>query len=599
MKKKNQPEISSSGKEVKKKNKLYILKRLGKYLIRYRFLFIVILFLSAASNAFNLIGPILSGKAIDAINLGEGNVDFYSVYLYCGLMALFYFCSSALNYILSLLMIKLSRNVVFRMRKDVFDKLVSLPVGFFDTHHIGDVISIISYDIDTVNASLSGDIVQILTTIFTVAGSLIMMLSISPSLVLVFVVTVPISYFLTRYIAKRVHPLFRTRSRKLGELNGFIEEIINGQKTIKVYNCEEAMIDRMSVKNDEAVEAYYKADYYGTMMGPCTNFINNVSLALVSVFGALLYMSSGATFSLGDLSSFVMYSRKFAGPINEFVNVLSELQSAFAAAERVFRLLDEEPEPADSKDAIILDNIEGDVRMKNVRFAYDPGRDIIHNLSLHAKKGGVVAIVGPTGAGKTTLINLLMRFYDVDSGSIRVEGKDIREVTRKSLRSGYGMVLQETWLKSGTIRENIKMGCPDASDEEMIEAAKATHAHSFIKRLPQGYDTVIGEDGGSISAGQKQLLCITRVMLAKPPVLILDEATSSIDTKTEIRVQRAFEKLMQGKTSFVVAHRLSTIMSSDLILVMKDGNVIEKGTHDQLMAAGGFYCELYNSQFAH
>lgn len=597
MKKKNQPEISSSGKEVKKKNKLYILKRLGKYLIRYRFLFIVILFLSAASNAFNLIGPILSGKAIDAINLGEGNVDFYSVYLYCGLMALFYFCSSALSYILSLLMIKLSRNVVFRMRKDVFDKLVSLPVGFFDTHHIGDIISIISYDIDTVNASLSGDIVQILTTIFTVTGSLIMMLSISPSLVLVFVVTVPLSYFLTRYIAKRVHPLFRARSRKLGELNGFIEEIINGQKTIKVYNCEEAMIDRMSVKNDEAVEAYYKADYYGTMMGPCTNFINNVSLALVSVFGALLYMSSGAMFSLGDLSSFVMYSRKFAGPINEFVNVLSELQSAFAAAERVFRLLDEEPEPADSKDAIILDNIEGDVRMKNVRFAYDPGRDIIHNLSLHAKKGGVVAIVGPTGAGKTTLINLLMRFYDVNEGGVYVDDKDIRTVTRRSLRLGYTMVLQDTWLFYGTIFDNIAYGKEGVTREEVINVCKAAKIHDFIMSLPSGYDTILSDNAINISKGQKQLLTIARAMLLDSKMLILDEATSNVDTRTEREIQDAMLNLMKDKTCFVIAHRLSTIRNADVILVMRGGDVIEQGTHDSLMAQNGFYKELYKSQF--
>lgn len=494
-------------------------------------------------------------------------------------------------------MIKLSRNVVFRMRKDVFDKLVSLPVGFFDTHHIGDVISIISYDIDTVNASLSGDIVQILTTIFTVAGSLIMMLSISPSLVLVFVVTVPVSYFLTRYIAKRVHPLFRTRSRKLGELNGFIEEIINGQKTIKVYNCEEAMIDRMSVKNDEAVEAYYKADYYGTMMGPCTNFINNVSLALVSVFGALLYMSSGATFSLGDLSSFVMYSRKFAGPINEFVNVLSELQSAFAAAERVFRLLDEEPEPADSKDAIILDNIEGDVRMKNVRFAYDPGRDIIHNLSLHAKKGGVVAIVGPTGAGKTTLINLLMRFYDVNEGGVYVDDKDIRTVTRRSLRLGYTMVLQDTWLFYGTIFDNIAYGKEGVTRDEVINVCKAAKIHDFIMSLPSGYDTILSDNAINISKGQKQLLTIARAMLLDSKMLILDEATSNVDTRTEREIQDAMLNLMKDKTCFVIAHRLSTIRNADVILVMRGGDVIEQGTHDSLMAQNGFYKELYKSQF--
>lgn len=578
-----------------KKSKIYILSRLMKYLYKYKWLFALVLILTVVSNAFSLIGPMLSGYAIDAINLGEGKVDFDTVFLNCTLMAVFYLCSSLLNYTLSATMIKLSRNVVKRMRKDVFERLVSLPVSFFDKHHIGDVISTISYDIDTVNASLSGDVVQILTTIFTVFGSLGIMISISPSLVLVFAVTVPISFFVTRYIAKKVHPLFKARSKKLGEMNGYVEEIINGQKTIKVYDSEQTMIERMQVKNNEAVEAYFKADYYSMIMGPSTNFINNVSLALVSIFGSLLYMAGGV--SLGNISSFVLYSRKFAGPINEFSNIISELQSAFAAAERVFRLLDEQPEPADTENAIALTDIYGDVRVNNVRFAYDEGVDIIHNLNLHANKGAVVAIVGPTGAGKSTVINLLMRFYDVNGGKICVDNNDIRDVTRKSLRLGYTMVLQDTWLFYGTIFENIAYGKENVTKEEVIEAAKAAKIHDYISSLPDGYDTILTDNAVNISKGQKQLLTIARAMLLDSKMLILDEATSNVDTRTEREIQDAMLSLMKDKTCFVIAHRLSTIRNADVILVMRGGDVVEQGTHDSLMAQNGFYKELYKSQF--
>ena len=576
-----------------KKNRKQVILRLGKYLLQHKWMLLLAVTLTVISNLLALIGPMLSGYAIDAIGSEAGQADFQKVFFYCGLMLIFYIVSSALSYLLSVTMVKMGQKVVYQMRKDLFDKLVELPVRYFDGHQTGDIISRFSYDVDTVNASLTNDLLQIAASAIMVIGSFIMMLMISPMLILVFAVTVPISILFIIYRTKTVRPLFRKRSAKLGELNGFVEEIISGQKTTKSYHQEETVIGRFDKKNEEAVQAYYMADYYGTTVGPSVNFINNLSLALISVFGALLFL--GGSISLGNLSSFVLYSRKFSGPINEMANIISELQSACSAAERVFRVIDEEPEAADLPGATELANVSGEVEMEHIHFGYDPDKIIIHDLNLQAHKGNLVAIVGPTGAGKTTIINLLMRFYDVNQGNIKIDGKSIDGLSRHALRSSYGMVLQETWIKDGTVRENIAFGKPDATDEDIIRVAKEAHSWEFIERLPKGLDTVLHED--SISQGQKQLLCITRVMLCLPPMLILDEATSSIDTRTEQQIQEAFDKLMKGRTSFIVAHRLSTIRNASLILVMKDGKIIEQGTHEELLAQGGFYNKLYNSQF--
>lgn len=576
--------------------KKYLLKRLWKYLCSFKSLLISAALLTVISNALSLVGPKLSGFAIDAIEPGAGKVDFKTVFFYAGMMIIFHLIASVMSYILAILMIKLSRGVVYRMRRDLFTKLTALPVGFFDKHQTGDIISIISYDIDTINASLSTDLLQIATSVITVGGSLAMMLMINVPLVLVFAVTIPISVLFTRYMSKRVRPLFHNRSLKLGELNGYTEESIGGQKTSKAYHREEYMTGRYDLHNKEAADAYYKADYYGSVTGPSVNFINNLSLALVSVFGALLYLAG--SMSLGDISSFVLYSRKFSGPINEFANIIAELQSAFAAAERVFRLIDELPEPPDAIGAPELNDIKGDVSFEHVRFGYDSDRIIINDLNLDIKSGSVTAIVGPTGAGKTTIINLLMRFYDVSGGSIKIDGRDIRSVTRHSLRSAFSMVLQDTWLFGGTIYDNIAYARGGSVTREEVEnAARAAKIHGYIKRLPEGYDTVLSDNGVNISKGQKQLLTIARAMLVDSKMLILDEATSNVDTQTERRIQQAMLNLMRSKTCFVIAHRLSTIRSADLILVVRDGNVVEMGNHNSLMSAGGFYSEMYRSQF--
>ena len=576
------------------KNRKYVLLRLWRYLARYRWLLALALLLTLASNLFGLVGPMLSGYAIDAIH-GPGDVDFSAVFLYAGLMAGFYLLASLLAYILSRLMIRLSQKVAFQMRKDVFDHLAELPVSFFDRTQTGDIVSRISYDIDTVNASLSNDLLQICTSLITVVGSLAMMLIIAPVLVTVFAVTIPAAILFTRYMTRRVRPLFRRRSAKLGELNGYVEEVVSGHKTIRVYHQENTVISRFDGKNTEAVEAYYNADYYGSMTGPSVNFINNLSLSLVSVMGAVLYLFR--SISLGDLSSFVLYSRKFSGPINEAANILSELQSACAAAERVFHLIDEEPEPADAPGAEELADVLGDVRMEHVRFGYLPGQTVIHGLSLHAEPGSLTAIVGPTGAGKTTLINLLMRFYDPQAGTILVDGKDISTLTRRSLRRAYTMVLQDTWLFTGTVYENIAYGKEDATLEEVQRACRAAYIHEAILRLPQGYNTVLTGDGSGLSKGQKQMLTIARAMLLDSRMLILDEATSNVDTQTEQNIQRAMRELMRGKTCFVIAHRLSTIQNADHILVVRGGDIVEQGTHEALLQRGGFYARLYHSQF--
>lgn len=589
---------NASNKSVDKKGTLI---RLGRYMLEYKFLLLLALFLTISSNLLALVGPKLSGYAIGVIEEGQllvdggiGLVDISKVLFYAGLMVVFYLSSAILSYCLNVLMIHISRKVVYRMRRDVFNKLMELPVGYFDTHQSGDIISRISYDIDTINTSLSNDVIQVLASLVTVIGSLIMMLTISPVLVLIFVFTVPLSIILTKKMTGITRPLFRKRSAKLGELNGFVEEMITGQKTLKAYNQEKNTIHKFDLKNEEAVNAYYKADYYGSMVGPTVNFINNLSLTLVGVFGAILYLKR--VMLIKDISSFVLYSRKFSGPINETANLMSEFQSAIAAAERVFNLMDELEESADANDAYELTDVEGNVTFKDVSFGYTKDKQIISELNLDVSKGKLIAIVGPTGAGKTTLINLLMRFYDVDSGSICVDGHAIDEVTRDSLRLSYAMVLQDTWLFHGSVYENIAYGKENATMEEVVAAAKAAKIDQFIRRIPDGYNTILSDDGTNISKGQKQLMTIARAMLLDANMLILDEATSNVDTRTEIQIQQAMRKLMENKTCFVIAHRLSTIRNADKILVINNGEVAEQGTHEELMARGGFYYQLYMAQ---
>lgn len=578
-----------------KRNVSKILLRLGKYLIRNPFLLLFAFALTIASNLLALLGPRLAGYAIDAIEPGKGNVVFEDVFRNIILMIVIYIISSALSYLLSIVMIHLTQRVVRQMRRDVFHKLMDLPVGFFDRIQAGDVISRISYDIDTINTSLSHDTIQIAASLISVVGSFISMLLLSPLLLSVFFITIPISVVFTVLKSKKIRPLTHRRSEALGMLNGYVEEMISGQKTTKAYHREQITVDTFEEKNQVAAGAYYTAEYYMCMVGPAINFINNLSLSLISTLGAILFFFN--KISLGNISTFLLYSRKFSGPINEAANIISELQSVISAANRVFNLLDEAEEVADRPDAEILTDVKGDVTFDHVTFGYDPEKPVLKDFTIKVPHGTTVAIVGHTGAGKTTLVNLLMRFYDTNEGTILLDGKDITQLTRKSLRSAFTMVLQDTWLFGGTIFENIAYGKDDATEEDVIQAAQAANIHTYIMSLPNGYQTVLTDDGVNLSKGQKQLLTIARAMLSGADLLILDEATSNVDTRTERLIQDAMYRLMEGKTCFVVAHRLSTIQNADMILVMEHGEIVEQGNHDQLMAKQGTYAKLYNAQF--
>ena len=589
----------------KPKNKKGVFIRLSKYVLQQWPLFIIALALTLTANQLSLLGPKYSGAAIDAIEF-EAGVDFSAVWENILRMLGCYLISAVLSYVLSVVMIHLSQRIIYKMRKQVFEKLTTLPVNFFDTHATGDIISHLSYDIDTINSTLSHDLVQILTSIYTVVGSLVFMWKISRPMILIFALTVPVSLLFTRYRSRKVRPLFSRRAKKYGELNGFAEEMLTGSRTISAYGRQDIISERFNVINDEAMDAFYKAEYNAALLFPTINFINNISLTLVAVIGGILYMYSqnGTILStsmffitLGGVAQFVQYSRKFAGPINEFSNILHEIQSAFSAADRVFAVLDEEPEKADSDDSIHLENVSGDVRLTDVTFGYTPDKTILKNVSVTAEKGQTVAIVGPTGAGKTTIINLLMRFYDHQSGEICIDGIPSIRIKRKDLRQTFDMVLQDTWLFCGTIYDNIVYGREDATPEEVYAAAKSAKIDSYIKSLPDGYDTILSDDGVNISKGQKQLITIARAFLSRAPILILDEATSNVDSRTEIQIQNAMTALMENKTCFIIAHRLSTIQNADTILVVKDGTIIEQGNHDSLILTGGFYYSLYHSQF--
>lgn len=577
-----------SGRDIK-----YIYSRLWNYISHYKLLFLLAIALTVISSVLSITGTSLAGSAIGAI-ANEDNGHGVGYYLI--LMVIFYTLSALISYFLSVTMVVVSQKIVNKMRNDVYEKLVRLPVSFFDKKQAGELVSTVSYDINTVNESLSSDFIQIVSSLVTVIYSFCLMMTVSPRLVLVFAVTVPASVLFTRIISKIVRPLFRKRSAALSEMNAYIEEMIAGHKVIKAYGRENEVIDGFTEKNKSASEAYRIAEANGTMAGPGVGFVNNLSLTLVNVIGALLYMLGGGI-TLTGLSKFVLLSRKFSGPINQISNIYADIQSALAASERVFRLIDEEPEQEDADGAYDLKVSAGEVKFENVSFAYKNGEIVLDGLSFVAKPGSVTAIVGPTGVGKTTVINLLMRFYDIDSGKITIDGNDIYAVKRKSLRAAYTMVLQETWLFEGTVAENLSYGNGDVDEESVINACRAAKIHDYIMSLPDGYGTVISENGSNISKGQKQLLTIARAMLSKSSILILDEATSNVDSKTEKDISDAMIELMRNKTCFVIAHRLSTVRGADNILVIKDGRAVEQGTHSELLSMGGFYSELYYSQY--
>ena len=585
----------NQGKKEKPKDARGALRRILNYLMVYKYIVLLLILATFVSNLGNLLGPNFAGKAIDAASAGVGKVDMPVVVRYALLMLTFYVGGSLLNFLVSIGMMRVGRKIARNMRRDVFAKLQRLPVGYFDKNLAGDIISRVSYDIDVVTMSLSADVVQIVTSLVTVIGSFAMMCRISLPLVACMAFTIPASILFTRYRGKKTRPLYSKRSAAYGEMNGFTEEMFSGQKTILAYAHEKQVCENFSKINHQAADAYNAADGMGMTMGPTVGMLNNIGLAAIGMGGAIMYMYN--IVSLGQISSFILYSRKFSGPINEIANIINEIYSALAASERIFQLLDQPEEVADIYGAKELKDVRGDVEAEHVNFGYVPGKTILHDFNLKAEPGQTVAIVGHTGAGKTTMINLLMRFYDPDSGVIRVDGENQKNYTMESLRRSYAMVLQDTWVFAGSIYDNIAYGKEDATMDEVVAAAKAARIHNYIMRLPQGYDTHISEDGGNISKGQKQLLTIARAMLYNTHMLILDEATSNVDTSTERQVQKAMRSLMKGKTCFVIAHRLSTIQNADNILVMEHGDVVEQGTHDSLMAARGAYYKLYSSQF--
>ena len=580
----------------KKKDHKKILNGLLKY-VRNEWRMMVIAFvLIMGSNLLSLQGPKLSGQAIDAMGANTGIVDIALATENAIKMFLVYAISGVLGYIMTRLMARIAQRVIVRMRQDTFDKIVDLPLSYIDTHQTGDLVSRISYDLDLVNQSITHDILSVAASIITVIGSLVMMISISPKLSLMFLMLIPVTVLFTIYRIKKTRPLFSKRSKKLGEMNGYVEEILFGQKTIQSYDKEDFFSEQFYQRNEESIDAYYRADYQAAINGPSVTLITNISLALVTMFGALLFLRG--EFSIGFLSSFILYSRRFSGPINEIAAIVADLQSALSALDRVFDLHQQPSEPQDKDDAIVLQGVKGEVEFDNVSFGYSDNQMIIKDMSFYVEPGNLTAIVGPTGAGKTTIINLLMRFYDPQKGSIYIDANKSTDVTRTSLRQSFAMVLQDSWLFKGTIRDNIAYGREDASLDDIKKVAKACHIDHFIESQPNGYDSIIDDGADNISQGQKQLLTIARAMLLDAPILILDEATSNVDSRTEIQIQDAMNKLIKGRTSFVIAHRLSTIQNADSIILIKDGRIAERGTHDELLEQKGDYSLLFNAQFS-
>ena len=574
------------------------MKKVLEYLRPYMGLVALSVLLAAVTVALTLYVPVLIGRAIDLI-VGPGQVDMPGILRLILRIAIVVAATAAVQWVVNTINNKITFQVVRDVRAQAFAKLQILPLSYIDSHPTGEIVSRVIADVDQFADGLLLGFTQLFTGVVTILGTLGFMISIRPGIALVVVLLTPLSFVVARFIATHTYSYFRQQSETRGEQTAFIDEMIGNQKVVKAFGHEQQNVERFDEINERLEKCSLQAIFYSSLTNPCTRFVNNVVYAGVALAGALVCVAcGGAGFTVGSLSALLSYANQYTKPFNEISGVVTELQNALACASRIFQLIAEPPQTPDAPDARVLKDAQGQVEMKDVSFSYVPDRKLIEALNLSVKPGQHVAIVGPTGCGKTTLINLLMRFYDVNGGAIRVDGTDVRQITRASLRANYGMVLQETWLKSGTIRENLVMGKPDATDEEVIAAAKACHAHSFIKRLPQGYDTVIGEDGGRLSQGQKQLLCITRIMLCLPPMLILDEATSSIDTRTELKIQHAFTTMMDGRTTFIVAHRLSTIREADVILVMRDGSIVEMGSHEALLQRNGFYAKLYNSQFA-
>lgn len=581
----------------KRQGQLATLKKVLHYMKHYIPLLVLSVILATVSVALTLYFPILTGRAIDLI-LAKGRVDFAGIIALAKQGVIVIAITAAAQWIMNMCNNRMTYNIVRDIRKDAFDKIEKLPFSYIDSHSHGDMVSRIIADVDTFADGLLMGFTQLFTGLATIIGTLLFMISINIKITLVVVILTPISLFVASFIAKKTYSMFQLQSKTRGEQTALIEEMIGNQKVVQAFNHEDEALEEFDEINNRLQKYSLRATFFSSLVNPSTRFVNSLVYAAVGITGALAVILKGGAFTVGNLSCFLSYANQYTKPFNEISGVVTELQNALACAARIFELIEEPAEVADDADAYVLKEADGTVDIEDVYFSYVPDQHLIEDFNLHVKPGQRIAIVGPTGCGKTTLINLLMRFYDTNSGRIKVSGHDIMHMTRQSLRANYGMVLQETWLKKGTIRDNICMGKPDATEEEMIAAAKASHAHSFIKRLPHGYDTLISEDGGNLSQGQKQLLCITRVMLCLPPMLILDEATSSIDTRTEIRIQKAFLTMMQGRTSFIVAHRLSTIREADVILVMKDGKIIEQGNHETLLAKNGFYANLYNSQFA-